>query len=162
LLAKTIENGIPRAYMPSNGDLSPSEISKIIEYIKTFSKVWTENANDASCAPITINKPDYLGSAESISKGEQIWVKMKCADCHGAEGKGDGPKALDIIDDWGNPILPFDFTSCTAKATFKPESGYRSFSTGLSGSGMPSYSDSLNEEERWNLVSYTLKLMGKI
>jgi hypothetical protein len=34
------------------------------------------------------------------------------------------------------------------------------FTTGLDGSGMPSYEDSLTEEERWNMVSFTLKLMG--
>ncbi|MBF0541665.1 MAG: cytochrome c [Nitrospirae bacterium] len=161
-LAELIKNGIPKAYMPPNGDLNQSEISSIIKYIKTFSKIWEENPNDASCAPIAINKPDYVGTLESAAKGKQIWVKMKCADCHGEQGRGDGPKSGDIIDDWGNPILPFDFTSCAAKMTFKPESGYRAFSTGLSGSGMPSYSDSLSEEERWHLVSYTLMLMGKI
>ncbi|KJU87161.1 hypothetical protein MBAV_000646, partial [Candidatus Magnetobacterium bavaricum] len=36
------------------------------------------------------------------------------------------------------------------------------FTSGLDGTGMPSYQDTLKEDDRWHLVSYTLKLMGKL
>ncbi|MCG6553887.1 MAG: cytochrome c [Candidatus Magnetominusculus sp. LBB02] len=161
-LINIIGNGIPKAYMPSNADLSRSDMLSIINYIKTFSTVWQENPNDSSCAPIAISMPAYTFTAGSAEKGEKLWDKMKCWECHGKEGRGDGSKSKELKDDWGNAILPFDFTSCAAKATFKPQNAYIAYTTGLNGSGMPSYADSLNEEERWNIVSYTLRLMGKL
>ena len=42
------------------------------------------------------------------------------------------------------------------------ENVYLTFTTGLDGTGMPSYADSLKEDDRWHLVSYTLKLMGLV
>ncbi|MBF0473992.1 MAG: cytochrome c, partial [Nitrospirae bacterium] len=87
---------------------------------------------------------------------------MKCVECHGNEGKGDGPKSNTLKDDWGDQVIPFDFTSGATKMGFDPKNIYKAFSTGLDGSGMPSYGDSLSEDERWNLVSYTLKLMGRL
>ena len=93
---------------------------------------------------------------------EKIYKDMKCWECHGNEGKGDGTKANDLKDDWGDKILPFNFTTGTLKRGSSPENVYLTFTTGLDGTGMPSYEDSLNEEDRWHLVSYTLKLMGKV
>jgi hypothetical protein len=72
---------------------------------------------------------------------------------------GDGPKANDIKDDWGVPILPYDFTTGKLKRGSSPENIYITFTTGLDGTGMPSYEDSLKMEDRWHLVSYTLELM---
>jgi mono/diheme cytochrome c family protein len=94
--------------------------------------------------------------------GEKVYKDMKCWECHGNEGKGDGTKANDLKDDWGDKILPFNFTTGTLKRGSSPENVYLTFTTGLDGTGMPSYEDSLNEEDRWHLVSYTLKLMGKV
>jgi mono/diheme cytochrome c family protein len=87
---------------------------------------------------------------------------MKCWECHGNEGKGDGSKADELKDDWGDKILPFDFTTGALKRGSSPENVYITFSTGLDGTGMPSYADSLKEDDRWHLVSYTLKLMGLV
>ena len=103
-----------------------------------------------------------MGTKPSIARGEKVWGDMKCWECHGKLGRGDGPKALDLKDDWGDPILPFDFTSGALKGGPLVEDIYRTFTTGLDGTPMPSYADSLDERARWDLVSYTLKLMGRV
>lgn len=103
-----------------------------------------------------------MGSPESVAKGEQVWKNMKCWECHGEQGKGDGTKSETIKDDMKRPILPFDFTIGALKRGSAPEDIYLAYTTGLDGTGMPSYEDSLNEEDRWNLVSYTQKLMGVV
>ncbi|MEE8547439.1 MAG: hypothetical protein V3S63_04970, partial [bacterium] len=59
-------------------------------------------------------------------------------------------------------ILAFNFTTGALKRGSSPENVYITFATGLDGTGMPSYEDSLKEEDRWHLVSYTLKLMGLV
>ena len=86
---------------------------------------------------------------------------MKCWECHGDTGKGDGPKSNQLKDDFGRKIVPFDFTTGELKRGTSPEAIYITFTSGLDGTGMASFQDSLSEQDRWNLVSYTLKLMGR-
>ncbi len=159
-LMDIISNGVSRSFMPSHKDiLSLEEKEAVVEYIKTFSERWEE---EDPCDVITVKKPEWVGSAVSVKKGERVYKEMKCWECHGDKGKGDGPKSDKIKDDWGKQILPFNFVTGELKRGSSPENVYITFTTGLDGTGMPSYEDSLNEEDRWHLVSYTLKLMGKL
>jgi mono/diheme cytochrome c family protein len=159
-LLRLVDLGIPRSFMPSHKNiLSSDEKKAVIEYIKTFAQRWKE---ETPCDAIPVKKPKYVGSRSSVEKGLAVYKKMKCWECHGDDGRGGGSKADKIKDDWGNPIPPFNFTTGALKRGGAPEDVYITFTTGLDGTGMPSYEDSLNEEERWNLVSYTLKLMGLV
>jgi len=158
-LLRIITGGIPRSGMPSHEDVSLNERKAVMAYLKTLSPRWVE---EDPCSTIALSKPQWVGSAESVNKGEKVFKDMKCFECHGYEGKGDGPKAGELKDDWGDKILPFNFTSGTLKRGSAPEDVYMTFTTGLDGTGMPSYEDSLKEDDRWHLVSYTLKLMGKV
>ena len=157
-LLRIVRNGIPKSFMPARSDLSDRERAAVLAYIRTFSERWEE---EEPCDPISVHKPDWVGSPVSVKKGRQIYKKMKCWECHGEQGRGDGPKADKLKDDWGQPILPFDFTTGALKRGASPEDVYITFTTGLDGTGMPSYEDSLSEEERWHLVSYTLTLMRR-
>ncbi len=154
-----VDNGIPRSFMPPHKILPEEERKALVEYIKTFSERFEE---EDPCEVIAIKKPEYVGNPKSIDKGKKIYKEMKCFECHGDTGKGDGPKSDDLKDDWGKKIWAFNFTSGELKRGSSPENVYITFTTGLDGSGMPSYEDSLNEEDRWHLVSYTLKLLKKI
>lgn len=157
-LLDIISNGVPRSFMPSHeAELSSEEKEATKEYIKTFSFRFEE---EDPCDPIAVEKPLWIGSADSIEKGEKIYQDMKCGECHGYEGRGDGPKSNDLKDDWGKQILPFNFATGDLKRGSSAENVYITFTTGLDGTGMPSYEDSLNEDDRWHLVSYTLSLMN--
>jgi mono/diheme cytochrome c family protein len=159
-LISLVNKGILRSFMPPHKDeLSMEEKKAVAEYIKTFSSRWKE---EEPCKPIPIKTPKWVGSRSSVEKGKKIYKEMKCWECHGDDGKGKGPKSDTIKDDWGKPIVPFDFTTGATKMGDAPENVYTAYTTGLDGTGMPSYEDSLKEDERWHLVSYTLKLMGKV
>ncbi len=158
-LMNTISKGIPISFMPSHEKLPLAEIEALVEYVKFFSGRWEE---EDLCDPIEVEKPGWVGSRLSVEKGEEIYRLMKCGECHGYEGKGDGPKSNQIFDDWGKRIIPFNFTTGELKRGSSAENVYLTFSTGLDGTGMPSYEDSLEEEDRWYLVSYTLMLMNKL
>ena len=158
-LLRIIKDGIPRSGMPSHEDVSKKERDAVKEYIKTFSPRWQE---EESCEMITAKKPGWVGNANSVMKGEKVYKDMKCWECHGERGTGDGPKSDELKDDWGDKVLPFNFTTGTLKRGSSPENIYITFTTGLDGTGMPSYEDSLKEDDRWHLVSYTLKLMGLV
>jgi mono/diheme cytochrome c family protein len=156
-LSRIIMGGILRSGMPSHADVAEKDRDAVREYIKTLSPRWEE---EDPCDPLPIAKPDWVGNPSSIEKGEKVYKDMKCFECHGYEGMGDGPKSGELKDDWGDQIVAFDFTSGTLKRGSTPENVYITFVTGLDGTGMPSYEDSLEEEDRWHLVSFTLKLMG--
>ena len=158
-LDRVIRNGIPRSGMPSHIDVPAAEIKAVIAYIKSFSPRWKQDKPGKS---IAIKKPAAVGSGASVAQGEKIWKDMKCWECHGEKGVGDGPSVATLKDDWGDPSVPFDFTSGALKGGPDIEDIYRTFTTGVDGSPMPSYADSLGEADRWHLVSYSLKLMGKV
>jgi mono/diheme cytochrome c family protein len=158
-LLNTVTNGIPKSFMPSHEKLPLEEREAVIEYVKEFSGRWYE---EDLCDPIEMEKPEWVGSPHSIERGSEVYQEMKCGECHGYDGKGDGPKSNEIIDDWGKKIVPFNFATGELKRGSSAQNVYITFTTGLDGTGMPSYEDSLNEEDRWHLVSYTLKLMNKI
>ncbi len=157
-LVDTVTNGIAPSFMPSFQDLSAREKDQVIAHVTTFSERWEE---EDPCDPIPIEKPYWVNTPASVKRGEKVYKDMKCWECHGDTGKGDGTKSKDLKDDWGRTIVPFDFTTGELKRGTSPEAIYITFTSGLDGTGMASFEDSLSEEDRWHLVSYTLKLMGR-
>ena len=87
-----------------------------------------------------------------------MWRQAKCWECHGDTGLGDGAKAPGLKDDLKFPIKPADLTTGQFKSGPAVEDIFRTMSTGLSGTPMPSYSDSLPETDRWALAYYVVAL----
>ncbi len=157
-LMKTITNGIPRSGMPSHKDLTVEERSAVIAFIKTYSKRWTEEKPGKLI--MFGETPDYIGTKASIERGRVLYIEdMQCNKCHGDTGMGDGPSAEGLKDAWGDKIMPFDFTSGPLKGGTKPLDIYRTFVTGLDGTPMPSYEESLSGQRAWDLVSFCQQLM---
>jgi len=156
-LVRTITNGIARSGMPSHKDLSEQQILDVVAYIKTYSPRWTE---EDPGEPIEISAtPDYVGTSESTNRGRQVYFDMKCGECHGEKGRGDGPSSASLKDDWGDQIIPFDFTSGALKGGTGDQDLLRTFVTGLDGTPMPSYYQIMEAQQQWDLVSYCLYLM---
>ena len=83
-------------------------------------------------------------SDQSIAAGKDVYVKQ-CLSCHGDAGKGDGPAAKDLTTkprDLSDPAV----TSQTDGTLFWKISEGRK--------PMPSFSQLLPEEDRWNVVNY--------
>jgi DMSO reductase family type II enzyme heme b subunit len=150
----TIKNGMPGSSMPSLSELSEVEIEAIVEYVKELGEIEYE--------PERVIEPGTPLSVTPnlIAEGKKVYERMKCWECHGHEGKGDGPKAKDLKDDWKYPAPPSAFNVGIYKGGGTPSDVYLRFTTGLDGSPMPSYEGSLNNKERWQLVFYTLSLAG--
>jgi mono/diheme cytochrome c family protein len=156
-LMRIVTDGIPRSGMPSHKDLTVDEREAVIAFIKTYSKRWQE---EKPGTPVELGAaPDYVGSPESLARGKTLYADAGCNFCHGQTGQGDGSSAGDLKDNWGNKILPFDFTSGPLKGGTSSEDIYKTFVTGLDGTPMPSYQEALNKQQRWDIVSYCLKLM---
>ncbi|MBI5682320.1 MAG: c-type cytochrome [Deltaproteobacteria bacterium] len=167
-LFRTISRGIPGSAMQTfdidkikNG-LTEEERWQVIYYIKTYNEDFSDKELDPYQQAVKISK-QVVSSAESISKGAQRFKEMKCWECHGDTGRGNGPNAPKLKDKFkGDPILPFDLTKgWRYKAGNLAEDIYKRFSTGLNGTPMPSFSDSLNDEERWHLANFVFSLQKR-
>jgi mono/diheme cytochrome c family protein len=86
---------------------------------------------------------------ESLSGGEQLFTD-NCVLCHGEKGMGDGPGAKTI------KVKPANFTDPKLQAS---ETDGALFWKMTNGRGpMPSWRDTLSDQERWQLVDYIRKL----
>jgi DMSO reductase family type II enzyme heme b subunit len=100
--------------------------------------------------------PNRTPIAELTARGRAVYDEQHCAECHGKDGRGDGPKAADLKDELGRPAIA---TNLTKRWHLKGGGGvqavYRILSTGLDGTPMASYASSINEADRW-AVGYFL------
>ncbi|MBI5970404.1 MAG: c-type cytochrome [Deltaproteobacteria bacterium] len=167
-LFRTISRGIPGTAMQTFGGesgkngLTEEQRWQVIYYIKTFFKGFTEPDSDPY-KQVVKTAPKIQSSSESIEKGRKIFGEMKCWECHGESGTGNGPNAPKLKDKFRkDPILPFDLTKgWRYKAGNAADDIYMRFNTGLNGTPMPSFADSLKDEERWHLANYVVSLQKK-
>ena len=164
-LMRTITRGIRGTAMPTWHDVPVNDRLAVIQYIKYELAVDRSSPGQpyAYFVEEPPGEPMYIGtppapSAELLARGQEVWQQAKCWECHGQTGKGDGPKSDELKDDFGFQSLPADLTTGQFKSGPAVEDIFRTMSTGLSGTPMPSYSDSLPEEDRWALSYYVLAL----
>jgi DMSO reductase family type II enzyme heme b subunit len=165
-LFRTVSRGLRGTAMQAfdsdlikNG-LSEQERWAVIAYIKTFAPEFDDPELDPVATgmviPLPANPAPY--NAETIAKGEAVFERAKCWSCHGMLGRGDGNKEF-REDDWGFPIRIRNVTHpWKIKAGSEVADIYMRFTSGISGTPMPSFVKSLNEEDRWNLANYIKSL----
>jgi mono/diheme cytochrome c family protein len=159
-LFRTITLGMPGSGMPPwKGKLTAPERWQIVRYLKTLYPQWEEDVKTEALRPITMPKT-LPASARSLARGKELYQTMKCWECHGQTGKADGPKSDQLVDDWGNQLAPGDLSRpWFFRGGAQPEDVYRTFVTGVDGTPMPSFADSIpNEADRWHLVNFVLSL----
>ncbi len=156
-IKRSIEAGMPYTSMPPwKGILSDAEITNLAYYLKTFDAAFAGPYGTPNVVDIP-KAPDY--DEGKLARGKEVFEANQCADCHGVNGRGNGPSAPDLVDDWGYPIRPADMTKrWTFRASSTREDVYRTFTTGLNGTPMPSYAQTITEEDRWALVDYVWSL----
>jgi mono/diheme cytochrome c family protein len=86
----------------------------------------------------------------SLKEGKEIF-SQQCKSCHGAKGKGDGPKAEKIDISCG------DFT---ADDMAKQTDGDLFWKTTEGRKPMPSFKEKLSDNERWTVINY-VRSLGK-
>lgn len=151
-LARVIREGLPYTSMPGWPQFSEAQIKSLVYHLKTFSPDFQNP--DRQGQPLSIPKPPEI-TAESVERGRAVYESQGCAACHGQLGRGDGPSALTLVDDWGKHIRPADMSQrWTFRGGPTREDMFRTFSTGLNGTPMPTYAESLEVEARWDLVNY--------
>ena len=82
-----------------------------------------------------------------VANGRSTYVRL-CAECHGSEGKGDGPRAGAL-----NP-KPAALGDAVAMRDRTPAIQYRILSVGIAGTPMVGFGNGLTPDERWDVIWY--------
>jgi len=141
--------------MPSFRYMPAAQRLEVIEYVKSLNRGFWERREIKTIAvpaapPVT---------HERLSRGKQIYADAECLACHGERGRGDGPSAPTLKDNRDVPIAATDLTKPERfKNGARPADVYRTLMTGLAGTPMPSYADSLDPDLMWDLVHHVLSL----
>lgn len=158
-LARTIRGGVAGTSMPSfAGLLSQRDVESVIETVKTYSSKWDHAGNHAAAIPMPA-RPAWLEEDEALKRHAAAAAPLflaACAPCHGPAGRGNGPAAGTLENDWGEPTPPADLTSPALSCGPGPEDVYRTLVTGLNGTPMPGFLEATTEAQRWDLVAWIL------
>jgi mono/diheme cytochrome c family protein len=163
-LFDTVTHGLPGSAMPPwDGILTEQQRLQVLSFVttqlvkdrkfddktETFSILDVQNKS-------AIKQVKY--DKESIEKGKQLIVDKKCVECHGNEGRGDG-NPFNLKDDWGFPIQPANWHKCwnfrgSREEPYNVVTIFRTMSTGVNGTPMPSFADNTTVEERWHISNF--------
>ena len=155
-LKHIIRAGMPYTSMPAWPAFTDDELKHLAYAIKSFSPDFAKP--DFNADPLQFPKaPKY--TKESAEAGRKVYEATGCIKCHGELGRGDGPSARTLADDWGFPIKPADFTQrWTFRGGPTREDIFRTMTTGLNGTPMPAFGDALKPEARWAITDYMYSL----
>jgi mono/diheme cytochrome c family protein len=157
-LVNIIKRGMPYTSMPAWPNLSDAELSDLAYFLTTFSPDFASAQNAAE--PVSLPSAPNA-TKETVALGKKLFEENGCVKCHGTLGRGDGPSAPTLTDDWGYPIRAADLTqSWTFRGGSSREDIFRAMSTGLNGTPMPSFADALNVEQRWAITDFIESLSG--
>ncbi|HCP45629.1 MAG TPA: hypothetical protein DIU15_06290 [Deltaproteobacteria bacterium] len=163
-----ISRGLPGTSMPPFSALTEQERWDLVVFIKSLSEDFADPDYTSTAIPmpeLTNAQPPPV-TPELLAKGKELWDINQCAKCHGEYGRGNGTSWPDLQDDWTNPdtgkrtyILPANLTNLESyRGGSSSFDIYRTISTGLNGTPMPAYSDSIPPADRWALVAYVESL----
>ena len=175
-LIATVKNGLTGSAMPAWGEvLSDTEVTAVVQFVKTLvqDRKFDDADEAAEVQPFgqmpwktkaggLKEQNLYLGvPQEAIDQGKEIFIKNKCFECHGGEGRGDGNPTMK--DDWGFPIVAADWQQCwnfrgARRDPYNPFNIVRTISTGLNGTPMPNFREQITLEDRWKLAAFVNSL----
>lgn len=122
----------------------------LVAYIESFSPRF---GTDPRGVPIAVPAPPKE-TPELIAKGEKLFHEVGCVECHGAKGLGDGPSVPTLKDSHGLPIRPLPFGGGVFRRGNSMRDIFLTVRTGLDGTPMPSYAESLTPEQTWAVAAY--------
>jgi len=160
-LIRAITYGVPGTSMPGwQKFLSTSDIAAVATYIKSFSSRFA--AERPQSIPAVAASVPGAPTPQTLAAGKAVYEKLRCAACHGTDGKGTGAIASDLKHDDGRPLPATNLTEpWTFRGGATPQDVYLRFRTGMNGTPMPSFVTAASETELRSLAAYVLTLARK-
>jgi len=162
-LYRTISVGFPQGSMPAFADFSSEERWALVDHVKSLTRIPRADGRsvlsfEADPVRVPVEPPPAV-SADIARGGRLFRDQIRCAQCHGTAGKGDGPSAPGLVDEEGRPIGLPDFSrgGILFKAGVDARDVYRAMTTGFAGTAMPSFA-SVSAKDRWDLAAYVVSL----
>ena len=157
-LKHTIRTGLSGTAMGMFAHLSEDDVTSVVAYVKSFSRRWKKAEHFA--APVKLpEKPvwfaDKAATAARAEQGRVLYANA-CASCHGPAADGKGPAAATLKDAWNLPAPPADLRQPHLRCGDRPEDVYRVLATGLNGTPMTSFDETLTPEQRWEIIAWLL------
>ncbi len=165
-LFETVTHGLPGSAMPSwEGILTEEQRLQVLSFVTTQlvkDRKFTDKQSESQTILQLAELKPIPASEESLKKGAELIVEKKCIECHGVEGRGDG-NAFNLKDDWGFSIQPANWHKCwnfrgSRQDPYNVKNIFRTFSTGVNGTPMPSFADNTTVEERWHIANFVNSL----
>jgi mono/diheme cytochrome c family protein len=147
-LTRSVVRGLPGTGMVPQDHLSEAEVRAVVEFLKSLSSRF---ATSPAALPIP---PEPAPADDAVARGRKVYDKADCQECHGREGRGDGPSAKDL------KVKPADLTRRPFKGGSTARDVVRAVITGFDGTPMPSYHLLLEDGELWDLARYVVSLGG--
>jgi mono/diheme cytochrome c family protein len=154
---KVISGGLHGTAMVPWITLSETDRWALVAYVESFSPRF---AHEARPTAVKVTTPP-LETPRLIAKGQKLFGDAGCTDCHGARGLGDGPSSPGLVDAAGRPIRPLDFSIRVFRRGSSIDDIFLTLRTGLNGTPMPSYADSLTADQTWAIAVYVRSLIAK-
>jgi len=155
-LVRVISTGMPGTTMPAwKGVLTGEEIAAVAQYLKSFSRRFERETPQTVTAAAKVSS--NTETPQAVVRGRELFAgqQAECVKCHGNAGRGDGPSADELTDDFGNVIAPADLAMAWLfRGGPTADEIYMRLKTGLTGSPMPSYADVLTDDQLWDLANY--------
>ena len=153
---RIISNGVHGSAMVPWITFAENDRWALVAYVESFSPRFS---NEARTTTITLTAP-AAETSDLIDKGQALFRDAGCVECHGASGLGDGPSALTLADANGRPIRPLAFPAGLFRRGSSRENIFLTVVTGLDGTPMPSYRESLSTDQVWAVATYVRSLVG--
>jgi cytochrome c oxidase cbb3-type subunit I/II len=164
-LRRTITGGLSGTAMGMFTQLQPDDVTAVIEYVKSFSRRWRKPENHAESLKFP-PPPDWLTDEKlrvpHAAAGKVLFANI-CATCHGPAADGKGPTAPLLKDIWGLPAVPSDLRQPHLRCGDEPADVFRVLTTGMSGTPMISFAQTLTDAQRWQVAAYiaSIRIAGQ-
>ena len=149
----TITRGMPGSAMPPFTFLTDEERWLLTDYVWGLANL--DAKKPGKVMPSSAETPN---DTESIKRGRAIYEKFECGKCHGDSGKADGPSSKTLKDDLQRPIGARDLTREVFRGGDTAQAVNMRFRTGMDGTPMPTYADSVTPEAAWDRAHYVVSL----
>jgi len=187
-LIRTVRRGVRGTSMPAFPLLPPKDLEAVVDYVQALTRrgeldtklaeqaEFDEQIDEAKVPEVVteiVNRweaarglvvypstPMPTFKRSNVDQGKQAFLTKGCAQCHGDDGRGMLASNVEKKDAWGNPTKAADLTSGMLRGGTEPLDIYRHIDSGINGTPMPSFRDTLKGEPAtiWNLVAYVLQV----